>query len=509
MPLQDGVHQMDTSPEQRFLNYARSGNKSIIQALIQEYADRSYSQARRIIGRDDGAEDAVQNAYLRLVTTASRYDGSVPFSAWIGRLVNAAAIDYRRQLHRRRNSTEAEVQKGMAMNEEETGTPDSAELEALRTALDSLPDHYRTPLTLHYFGGLNRDETAQALGISTVTIAKQIERGLQKLRGKLGRAGFAVTSAGLLAVMASLPSYAATPEFKATLTSTERLMAASRQISERLLKTGPASAAGGFGIIKVGVLCALAVSAAVILSLPRPVAPVTASLSPTSVQVIGQSAEPGLIAHWKFDDTNGLTARDSSGNGNDGVLFNGPTWISSRSGGALSFDGKDDYVSVPDSPSLNSIADQMTVTAWIMRRSDAPDYGSIIGRRMGEGWDDAWNLSYKMDPGKNYFFLVNVLDGETQVIGPSSVSDVNKWVHLAGVYQNGKLRIYRNGSPASSADCAGAIVRDHNQIVIGACDAGDNNGITEFIDAAVDEIRLYNRALSDAEIAVLAKPTDQ
>ena len=81
------------SANERFLQYARTGNKAILQSLIREFADRAYNQARRITGRSDGAEDAVQEAYLRLVTTAKRYDGSVPFAAWLGRLVSAAALN--------------------------------------------------------------------------------------------------------------------------------------------------------------------------------------------------------------------------------------------------------------------------------------------------------------------------------------------------------------------------------------------------------------------------------
>ncbi len=50
----------------------------------------------------------------------------------------------------------------------------------------------------------------------------------------------------------------------------------------------------------------------------------------------------GLVGWWKFDETNGTVAYDSSGNGNDGNFTNGPTWTTGKIGGALSFDGVDD-----------------------------------------------------------------------------------------------------------------------------------------------------------------------
>jgi len=73
---------------------------------------------------------------------------------------------------------------------------------------------------------------------------------------------------------------------------------------------------------------------------------------------------PGsMISYWKFDDVTGLTALDSA-DANDGTLNNGPVWTSGKVGGALSFDGLNDYVEVPDSANLD-ITDAITLEAWI------------------------------------------------------------------------------------------------------------------------------------------------
>ena len=80
--------------------------------------------------------------------------------------------------------------------------------------------------------------------------------------------------------------------------------------------------------------------------------------------------DDGKIAHWEFSEGNGTITSDSTGQGHDGTL-NGPTWIA---GGALLFDGQDDYVEVPDSPEFspaNNVAG-LTVTAWI--RPDRFDF---------------------------------------------------------------------------------------------------------------------------------------
>ena len=72
-----------------------------------------------------------------------------------------------------------------------------------------------------------------------------------------------------------------------------------------------------------------------------------------------------LVAYWKFDEGTGLTASDSSGNGNHGTLVNGPSWAAGITGKALSFDGIDDNVTVPDSSSLG-LSNAFTLSAWVL-----------------------------------------------------------------------------------------------------------------------------------------------
>ena len=65
---------------------------------------------------------------------------------------------------------------------------------------------------------------------------------------------------------------------------------------------------------------------------------------------VASNVSANLVAHWKFDDGSGGTARDSSGNGYDGTLFGDPQWITGHSGGGLDFDGSGDYVDLPIGP---------------------------------------------------------------------------------------------------------------------------------------------------------------
>jgi hypothetical protein len=95
------------------------------------------------------------------------------------------------------------------------------------------------------------------LGVPTITLAKQLERGLEHLRGKLGRAGFAVTSAGLISIFSTSPSYSASPAFISSLTTTRRLTA---------LTAKKMSGMAGSMFFKAAVVGALAVAGVAALS---------------------------------------------------------------------------------------------------------------------------------------------------------------------------------------------------------------------------------------------------
>jgi len=83
-----------------------------------------------------------------------------------------------------------------------------------------------------------------------------------------------------------------------------------------------------------------------------------------SFTTAADTIDPSLVGLWHFDEGSGTTATDSSESGNTGTLINGPVWTTGKVGGALSFDGTDDYVSVPDSDSLD-ITNQLTIDLWV------------------------------------------------------------------------------------------------------------------------------------------------
>jgi hypothetical protein len=109
-----------------------------------------------------------------------------------------------------------------------------------------------------------------------------------------------------------------------------------------------------------------------------------------------QDITTGLVGHWKFDEGSGTTATDSSGNNNTGTLVNGPVWTTGKMGGALSFDGSDDYVDVGTVPNYSPAMSYGTFSAWIKTDSTTQSY--LIGQRNVDSSDTAYFFGINRDP---------------------------------------------------------------------------------------------------------------
>ncbi|MCH7559369.1 MAG: LamG domain-containing protein [Planctomycetes bacterium] len=207
----------------------------------------------------------------------------------------------------------------------------------------------------------------------------------------------------------------------------------------------------------------------------------------------------GLVAHWKLDEGTGTTANDISGNGHHGTLTNGAQWTTGNLGGAVSFDGTDDYVSVPYSPALNP-ADSFTISVWAMAASGGTGYRSPISSRDGS-------------PSEGYIIYATPSDiwqfwtgpGWHSISGPSVRLD--SWVHLTAVFSAGTKRFYVDGILAGEATGVTYNMNDRQVLLIGA-GANENVNHNYFFEGSVDEVRLYDYALSYGEASWLAGRTE-
>jgi len=209
------------------------------------------------------------------------------------------------------------------------------------------------------------------------------------------------------------------------------------------------------------------------------------------------AAVSGLVAEWHFDGS----AQDTSGSGNNGTI-NGATFVQGISGQALSFDGVDDMVVVPHSPSLS--LEKYTMEAWIKRNQNKElvETESILSKRYEQSWMDNYGL-YIYPNGK-----VAASSYSPDIwtwFGVESAKNISAgdWYHIAATYDRTTLKIYINGVLDNSVNKQYSPYQNNYQLVIGRACWGDPclfRPSNPSFNGIIDEVRLYNRALSESEI---------
>ena len=201
------------------------------------------------------------------------------------------------------------------------------------------------------------------------------------------------------------------------------------------------------------------------------------------------AAPSGLVAAYSFDAGSGTTLADASGTGNTGTIA-GATWSSAgKNGGALSFDGSGDMVTVAGSPSLDLNA-AVTLEAWVRPTTLGGDWRTVLVK------ERPGHLNYALyahDGGPGPSGHVNV--GGSDRFSAAPPVPANAWTHLATTYDGTSLKLYVNGVVATTLAVGGPIATATNPLRIGG-----NSVWGEWFNGLIDDVRVYNRALSPSEI---------
>lgn len=213
-----------------------------------------------------------------------------------------------------------------------------------------------------------------------------------------------------------------------------------------------------------------------------------------------------LVGYWAFDETTGTLASDSSGNGADGELFNmtNDDWVTGFSGNALDFDGSDDYVAIRN---INYAADIAAVTACAWINTAKSGRSTIIDFDASDYWSLAVNY-----PGTPNNGRISWITEGHELYGVSRVDD-SQWHHVCAVFNAAAVqdkKIYVDGQLDATADSKpsgfgiGTSSVRYGFIGVGSEASSFNGGRSpKYFEGAIDEVRLYHRALSDAQVADL------
>ncbi|MHC4500724.1 MAG: LamG domain-containing protein, partial [Planctomycetota bacterium] len=207
------------------------------------------------------------------------------------------------------------------------------------------------------------------------------------------------------------------------------------------------------------------------------------ALSPEEIEQLYEESAGGPLSHWKFDEGTGSIAHDSVGK-NHGTIH-GATWTTGKVGGALSFDGDGDVQTTLNIDQNGST--DITMMAWIYPTNKSTRQQHVVSSDNG-GFD--WSILRRH--GKWHAFTG---DGAWY---SGFREDVDKWQHVAVVFKTGKdVIFYKNGEGRSKGSTP-STDPSSNHIAI-----GNNPGYRSCLVGKIDEVRIYNKALSAEEIQQL------
>jgi hypothetical protein len=200
------------------------------------------------------------------------------------------------------------------------------------------------------------------------------------------------------------------------------------------------------------------------------------------------------VAAYAFDEGSGTSAFDVSGNANTGTVSDTLWSTSGRYGNALSFNGSSSIVRVNNSSSLN-LTTGMTVEAWVQPTTPAPDVQVMIFKE-GTSNNQSYALGLDKNGSGNLRAGIYIMIGANEYgVNSSSTLSLNTWSHVAGTFDGASLRLYVNGSLEGSTSVSGSINQTDSYLTIGG-----NDLEPEWFAGLIDEVRIYNRALSQGEI---------
>jgi RNA polymerase sigma-70 factor (ECF subfamily) len=182
-----------TSPgrsDEQLVEAARGGDAAAIDELLRRHYDRIHAVCRRIAGSTRDADDAAQEALIRIVKSLDRFDGRSAFGTWAYRIATNASLDELRRRSRRPllHAVDDETQRpfeqpdGLSHREIES----VADRMAIDAALAELPEEFRVPVVLRDVGDLDYAEIASEVGVPIGTVKSRIARGRRMLIERLG-----------------------------------------------------------------------------------------------------------------------------------------------------------------------------------------------------------------------------------------------------------------------------------------------------------------------------------
>ena len=528
----------------------RARGADCVHAFRQQF-DFVYRCVRRYGADPADIDDLVQDVFIAMWRRWADYDSSRPLRPWLAGIAFRVARCHvrRRRPDPVRLGSEPNAQAWLidlqdhAQNHEERHAANDARALVL-SALDRLPDRHRMPLVMHDLDELTINEIAALLDLPLATVYTRVRRAriafakvvVELQQAQREQAHFALLGPTALLGIERVPPAAPAQAVQRAVQSARSIVELPEPPPDPLQPgsdaTGPASRAPWAGPRGITLIGAGIAGLALLALVPRrspPIAPPAAAMARKSAAASASLALPalpafrpvvepaalrrtvsaaalgqGLTGYWPLDDgPDSQVIKDQSGAGRDCVLHEksaAATWVAGVHGRALALDGKA-WLECPQPVVQREGPVALSVAVWV-KRSGPKAPAALVTRQLDRSYKDQFFFGFKDD---SLRVVSHTWQGWASVAAPP-VSEA--WVHAAFTHQpDGTTVLYLSGAEVSRTK--GGIFPGTGPIggpvTIGAGQFAPNPTLVrQLLEGAVDEVLIYNRALSSDEVAALA-----
>ena len=484
--------------------------------IFEDEFDYVYRTLVRMGAGPADAEDLAQEVFLVMWRRRADWDAGRPLRPWLFGVAMRVAHEHRQR--RRREAPVGVVDQTDERPYAEDQLAASRARAVVVQAIAALPEKQRAVLILHEIDGTPMREVAEVLEVPLFTAYTRLRAARRSFARAVRRLELARPGAGRPDLYQPEPLLAHERDRVVPLEAKRRTVERIRALLPTLPPPAPPAPFPSFpswalpvaALAAAGLLVAVGLgrggrqvefsrTAHSAIAPARPPAPSRPSPAAASAEHLAQ----GLIGYWRFDDSPGSRmARDLSGAGNDCRLYrldSRKASVEGVAGRALRFDGVG-HLECGAPEAVQRIDRAVTVAGWIKLDHRDYDLRAVLAWQRGEG-KDRFGLFFGLGGSK----LVLASDVWGRIEAPLERA-VGEWVHIAASRnERGAKALYIDGvEVAHDGGSKKPLGGGRNPFTIGGHINRDDRKITQRIHGAIDELALFDRALSPAEISVLA-----